>query len=183
MLKLPPFRYILRSMGRAFKDTSVKVGGQAGPIGKGVPMTEAAGPGGQIKTLMGKAMEKGQAAQQGEGLQAENPFAKIYQQKTGKQLPANFKGGLFSRIFAKQQQKRQERMSALGKYKDFNDFYKKRSIGHTFGLKPKPETTKLFTGATATQLTPPTGGLVNDDPNDPNKNTSALLGGGIRSSG
>lgn len=33
-------------MGRAIKHTNVKVDGQAGPLGKGVPMTKAAGPGG-----------------------------------------------------------------------------------------------------------------------------------------
>ncbi len=78
-------------MGRAFKDTSVKVGGQAGPIGKGVPMTEAAGPGGQIKTLMSKALEK----QQG---QTANGFGGIAAAQKGMGRPAP--RSMFARMFA-----------------------------------------------------------------------------------
>ena len=33
-------------MGRAIRGTKVKVDGQAGPLGKGMPLTQAAGPGG-----------------------------------------------------------------------------------------------------------------------------------------
>ena len=41
-------------MGRAIRGATFKAGGQAGPLGKGVPLTKAAGPGGLGEVAAGK---------------------------------------------------------------------------------------------------------------------------------
>jgi hypothetical protein len=45
-------------MGKALKDTEVKVPGAAGPIGKGMPVTQFAGKGGAFNALRGRPMDQ-----------------------------------------------------------------------------------------------------------------------------
>lgn len=102
-------------MGRAIRGTTVKAEGQAGPLGKGVPLTKAAGPGGLIdiaggkravqspqvpgfKGLMGRAMAAGKIRSPQQNL---SPFAKFM--KTGRArprgipMPRGAPGGLVSK--------------------------------------------------------------------------------------
>lgn len=45
-------------MGRALKDTEVKVPGAPGPVGKGMPLSQFAGKGGAFNALRGRPMDK-----------------------------------------------------------------------------------------------------------------------------
>lgn len=44
-------------MGRVLKDATVKVGGQGGPLSKGVPLIKAVGPGGLVGLAHGKRVQ------------------------------------------------------------------------------------------------------------------------------
>lgn len=45
-------------MGKALKDTEVKVPGAAGPIGKGMPLAQFGGKGGAFNALRGRPMDQ-----------------------------------------------------------------------------------------------------------------------------
>ncbi len=44
-------------MGKAIKGASVKVQGQAGPLGKGMPLTQAVGEGGAASVAQGQPIQ------------------------------------------------------------------------------------------------------------------------------
>jgi len=45
-------------MGRALKDTEIKVPGAPGPVSKGMPLTQFAGKGGSFNALRGRPMDQ-----------------------------------------------------------------------------------------------------------------------------
>ena len=102
-------------MGRAIKHTNVKVDGAAGPLGKGVPLSKAAGPGGiakpgmeqgsQIpgfKELMAKKMAamKNSKSRLFRGMTLGNTGDKgAFYDKLKQRMGQQRRGGLFSRAF------------------------------------------------------------------------------------
>ena len=78
-------------MGRALKDTEIKVPGAVGPVSKGMPLSQFAGKGGAFNALRGRPMDKNM----------KTPGFKSLMKKgidSGKlQNPALPQGNLFSR--------------------------------------------------------------------------------------
>ena len=120
-------------MGRAIRGTTVKVDGQAGPLGKGVPLTRAAGPGGASQVFSGgKApqnpqvpgfkglMERGKSSGGIRApLQRLSSFAKLYQQRSGgKPLPEKLRGGFFGKVFNQLSQRQSAPMPGGGLFRN-----------------------------------------------------------------
>jgi len=131
-------------MGRAIKNTTLKVGGRAGPLGKGVPMTKAAGPGGiatpgwtkspRMKGLFDRAIAAGKHPERtgGGGV----PDRRLWNTFGGKSGSGNMQpppgGNLFQKtLFGK---------FGLGSEDKFNDIFKQR-MGQ---IKNMPQRKGLF---------------------------------------
>lgn len=143
-------------MGRAIKDTKVQVGGQAGPLGKGMPLSKAAGPGANgFGGISGRFKQA--AAQKGFGKpQKTSMFGRMFagNPEIQKKIQTAFQ--------AKQQ--RQKYGGLGGRFRQWYDQNKQGNPGALVPPGQQPPAGVQPTQQPVPISQPPTGGLVSKEP-------------------
>lgn len=153
-------------MGKAIKGTSVKVEGQAGPLGKGMPLAQAVGSGGAASVAQGQPIQPNTQAPGFKGLMKRAGDSASSTPGIGTGVGVMPKSNLFSRMFAKnpEMQKRLnlafQKKQQANKYGGMSGMFRKAYDQKQANLNAQAPGQVQPTGG-VTQLGPPThGGLV-----------------------